>query len=41
MATLWRRIKADEIRVVRIGGMPIIPRRELIRLGLIDAEDQK
>lgn len=37
MPTLWRRVKSGDVRIVRIGDMPIIPRAELIRLGLIAA----
>jgi hypothetical protein len=36
--TLWRRIKSDDIRIVRIGGMPFVTRAELVRLGLIDPD---
>jgi hypothetical protein len=36
--TLWRRIKSDDVRIVRIGGMPFVTRAELVRLGLIDPD---
>jgi hypothetical protein len=33
--TLWRRVRAGEIRVIDLGGTKIIPRSEAVRLGLI------
>lgn len=33
--TLWRQVKAGQVKLIYIGGIPIIPRSEAIRLGLI------
>ena len=38
LPTLWRRIRAGDIRVVRLGGVVLVPRSEAIRLGLMDVE---
>jgi hypothetical protein len=35
--TFWRQVKAGQIKVVYIGGIPIVPRSEAIRLGLIQS----
>jgi predicted DNA-binding transcriptional regulator AlpA len=37
-ATLWRRIKSNKVRIVRIGDMPFVAHAELVRLGLIDPD---
>lgn len=37
-ATLWRRIRCGDVRVVRIGALPLITHAELVRLGLIDPD---
>ena len=34
--TLWRQIKRGDLKIVYIGPMPIVPRSEAIRLGLLD-----
>ena len=36
--TLWRRIKSEDVRIVRIGRIPLIAHAELVRLGLIDPD---
>lgn len=36
LPTLWRRVKAGDVRVVKIGGVTLVPRSEAQRLGLID-----
>jgi hypothetical protein len=37
LPTVWRRVKAGDIGVVKVGDVPIITRAELQRLGLIAA----
>jgi predicted DNA-binding transcriptional regulator AlpA len=34
--TLWRQVKRGDLRIVRIGSTPMVPRSEAIRLGLIN-----
>jgi hypothetical protein len=34
--TLWRQVKRGDLRIVRIGKTPMVPRSEAIRIGLID-----
>lgn len=36
LPTLWRRVKAGDVRTVKIGGVTLVPRSEAARLGLID-----
>jgi predicted DNA-binding transcriptional regulator AlpA len=35
LPTIYRRIRAGDIRITYIGGMPLITQPELVRLGLI------
>ena len=35
--TVWRQAKAGTLRITYIGNIPIIPRTEAIRLGLIQS----
>lgn len=35
--TVWRQIKRGDLNIVRVGGIPIVPRSEAVRLGLLDA----
>lgn len=35
LPTLWRRIRAGDIRTVRLGGVTLIPRSEAVRIGLM------
>jgi hypothetical protein len=35
--TVWRHAKTGKLRLVYMGGIPIVPRSEAIRLGLIEA----
>jgi hypothetical protein len=37
LPTLWRRVKAGDIKVTYVGQIPIITRHELARLGLINS----
>ena len=37
LPTLWRRIRAGDVRVVRLGGVVLVPRSEAVRLGLCDS----
>jgi hypothetical protein len=37
LPTLWRRVRAGDIRVTYVGQIPIITRHELARLGLINS----
>jgi predicted DNA-binding transcriptional regulator AlpA len=39
LPTIYRRIRAGDIRVTHIGDMPLITQPELVRLGLIAARD--
>lgn len=34
-ATTWRQVKAGQLKVIHIGQIPLIPRSEAVRLGLI------
>jgi hypothetical protein len=34
--TVWRQIKRGDLNIVRVGGIPIVPRSEAVRLGLVD-----
>jgi hypothetical protein len=33
--TIWRQIKRGDLKIVRVGGIPLVPRTEAVRLGLI------
>jgi hypothetical protein len=33
--SLWRQAKAGQIKIIRVGGIPLIPRSEAVRLGLL------
>jgi transcriptional regulator of acetoin/glycerol metabolism len=35
--TIWRQAKKGKLRIAYIGTVPIVPRTEAVRLGLIDA----
>jgi hypothetical protein len=35
--TVWRHAKDGKLKIVYMGDIPIVPRTEAIRLGLIDA----
>jgi predicted DNA-binding transcriptional regulator AlpA len=39
LPTIYRRIRAGDIRITYIGDMPFITQPELVRLGLIAARD--
>ncbi|MET3842070.1 hypothetical protein [Bradyrhizobium sp. OAE829] len=34
--TLWRQIKRGDLKIVRVGTMPMVPRSEAVRLGFIN-----
>jgi transcriptional regulator of acetoin/glycerol metabolism len=34
--TVWRQVKRGDLRIVYIGPMPLVPRSEAVRLGLIN-----
>jgi hypothetical protein len=36
--TLWRQVKSGKLKIVYVGTVPLVPRAEAIRLGLIDTE---
>jgi hypothetical protein len=35
--TLWRQVKRGDLKLIYVGPMPIVPRSEAIRLGLINS----
>jgi hypothetical protein len=35
--TVWRQVKRGDLRIVYIGPMPLVPRSEAVRLGLINS----
>jgi len=35
--TLWRQVKRGDLKLIYIGPMPMVPRSEAIRLGLINS----
>jgi len=34
--TVWRQVKRGDLRIVYMGPMPLVPRSEAVRLGLIN-----
>jgi hypothetical protein len=41
LPTLWRRIRDGDIKVVVVGGIKLIPRAEVVRLGLVTSQDER
>jgi hypothetical protein len=41
LPTLWRRVREGDIKVVVVGGIKLIPRAEVVRLGLVPSQDER